>query len=132
MHTSNPVTRWAVSIWVALSLLAAPWVASAAAAPANVAPAAVHAAHDGSHAAGIPHADHAKISPQADTGSYPNTSCAKHEQCGGKCCTACAQCFTATSSVSASFAVVLATYTPVVPRLHDRLVTAPHDRPPAA
>lgn len=111
-----------MSLWLALSLLVAPLApAFAAAAPAKDAHAAATAAM---------HADHAEISHDTATGQQ-DASCTQHEQCSGSCCAACAQCYTAVSSVPASFAAVLAVYSPTVPRLHDRLTVAPHDRPPA-
>lgn len=128
MYRLNPVSRWAVAVWLALSLLAAPWTTAFAGTRADATPPVTLAAHDGASA----HADHAMGLHNAEAGSYADTSCVQHEQCGGKCCTACAHCFTAAASVPvSSFSVVLAAYTPTVPRLHDRLVTAPHDRPPA-
>ncbi len=79
------------------------------------------------------HANHGKTAKAAEPGdSSPSSACYQHDQCGGKCCATCAQCFTATSAMPTMF---LATYSPqlsAVPRLHDRLVVAPHDRPPAA
>jgi hypothetical protein len=122
MHRLNPVSRWAVAVWLALSLLAAPWATAFAGTHADQPPSAAHAMH----------ADHAMGSHNVEAGSYAGTSCVQHEQCGGKCCTACAHCFTAAASVpTSSLTVVLAVYTPTVPRLRDRLLTAPHDRPPA-
>lgn len=120
-------------MWVAASLLMAPLAPAFAAVQADNATAMSHAVHESAgvaHAPGL-HADHDKAHPTADATGHKNTSCAKHEQCSGKCCAACAQCFTAVSTVSASFSAILAVYTPTVPRLHDRLVAAGHNRPPA-
>jgi len=119
-------SRYILSLWLALSLLAAPLASVSGAAPADAAvPAA--ATDAGAHAL---HAGHA-ADPDGAAGSHAGTSCAQHEQCSGKCCAACAQCFTAAATVPVSFSTVLAVYSPTERSLHDRLTVAPHDRPPA-
>ncbi len=133
MRQQNIISRGMISLWVAASLLMAPLVPAFAAAQTDTAPAASHAAHESvgaTHTAGV-HADHGKAQPTADATGHKDTSCAKHEQCSGKCCATCAQCFSAAPAVSPMF---LPTHSPrlsAVARLHDRLVTAAHDRPPA-
>ncbi len=128
MRKQNRFLRGIISLWVAASLLMAPLVPAFAAAQANNAPAVSHAMHE---SVAIAHADHGQVDQVADAAGHKNTSCAKHQQCSGKCCATCAQCFTATPAVSPLF---LTTHSPrlsTVVRLQDRLVTAAHDRPPA-
>ncbi len=133
MRKQNIIFRGIISLWVAASLLIAPLTPAFAAAQADKAPPAPHAMHESggvAHAASL-HADHGKAHATTDATGHKNTSCAKHEQCSGKCCATCAQCFTATSAPPAFF---LTTYSPqlsVATRLHDRLVVAGHNRPPA-
>ncbi len=133
MRKQNIILRGIISLWVAASLLIAPLTPAFAAAQADKAPSAPHAMHESAgamHAASL-HADHGKTHATTDATGHKNTSCAKHEQCSGKCCATCAQCFTATSALPAFF---LTTYSPllsVATRLHDRLVVAGHNRPPA-
>ncbi|TAM45215.1 MAG: hypothetical protein EPN55_08790 [Gammaproteobacteria bacterium] len=134
MRKQNIFLRGVISLWVAISLLIAPLTPAFAAAQADKAPSAPHAVHESAaiaHAADL-HADHGKAHATTDATGHKNTSCAKHEQCSGKCCATCAQCFTATLSVSIPLVRFHAVQSPVVLRLHDRLVTAAHDRPPAA
>jgi len=117
--------------WVlALALGFAPTLSAFAAAQTGRTAPAAHVAHAGFDGASVSHADHAKVAQEGASG-HENTSCAQHEQCSGKCCAACAQCFTAATTVPVSFSTVLAVYAPTEPSLHDRLTVAPHDRPPA-
>ncbi len=133
MRKQNIFLRGIISLWVATSLLTAPLVPAFAAAQADKAPPAPHAVHESAgvaHAA-VSHADHGKANPTADATGHKNVSCAKHEQCSGKCCATCAQCFTATPAMPAIFLTTSSPRLSAVPRLHDRLVVATHDRPPA-
>ncbi len=93
-------------------------------------PAAAATAHgQDAHAA---HAGHSTVSPGATDGSISKISpCSQHDGCNGQCCAACAQCFTAVFTLSPPFLPTHTVLFPIVPRLHDRLPVAPHDRPPA-
>jgi len=134
MRKQNIFLRGIISLWVAVSLLIAPLTpAIAAASQADKAPSAPHAAHESAgvaHAVDL-HADHGKAHATTDATGHKNTSCAKHEQCSGKCCATCAQCFTATSALPTFFLTTHSPQLSVATRLHDRLVVAVHDRPPA-
>ncbi len=131
MRKQNSFLRGVISLWVAASLLMAPLAPSLAAVlPADTTAHATHASAAVAHAADL-HADHGKAHPAADASGHQDNSCDQHDRCSGSCCATCAQCFTATSAMPAMF---LTTHSPRlsgVPRLHDRLVVAVHNRPPA-
>ncbi len=132
MRKQNIILRGVISLWVTVSLLMTP-LAPALAASVEAAAQAVHARHAVADMAGA-HADHGKAHPatKTHTTDRKGVSCEQHDRCSGQCCATCAQCFTATPALPAIF---LTTHTPqlsAVPRLHDRLVVAGHDRPPAA
>ena len=98
--------------------------------------ATAHAAHGGASVATAEatamHANHGKAGEMASADGQPAAGCAQHDQCSGKCCAACAQCFTAAFNF---FIASLETYSvqfPTVLHLDDRLTVAVHNRPPAA
>jgi hypothetical protein len=124
MHRPTFMMRALLSLWLVLSLSAAPLAPAFAA----VAPGDSHATHAEVGMAAM-HADHA-VAGQ-DTAGHPDSSCAQHDRCNGKCCAACAQCFTAALGAAVSPNRLHPVQTPVVPRLHDRLVAAGHNRPPS-
>ncbi len=93
-------------------------------------PAAAATAHgQDAHAA---HAGHSTVQPGATDGSISKTApCSQHDGCNGQCCAACAQCVIAVLTLSSPFLLTHTVLSSTVPRLHDRLPVAPHDRPPA-
>ncbi|MBI3574181.1 MAG: hypothetical protein HY083_00730 [Gammaproteobacteria bacterium] len=135
-----------LAVAVGFSPLASAFAASAMAK-------ASHVAHGNTSVAGaetiVLHADHGKAgeTASAEHGSasvagagragatadgQPAAGCAQHDQCSGKCCAACAQCFTAAFNF---FIASIETYSvqfPTVLHLDDRLTVAVHNRPPAA
>jgi hypothetical protein len=105
-----------------------PWllIAALVAAPLASLPAAAQGG-DGAH-----HALHGATDPGGhDDAPLASSSCDRHDTCQGQCCAACAQCFTAVFTLSLSLFPTYTVLSPTVPRLHDRLAVAPHDRPPA-
>ena len=134
MRVSNTFSQWVISLAVAVALLGAPVLPAAASATADD---AVHAAHGSASVAGAVaaamHADHGKTAKAAEqSDGNPSSACYQHDQCSGKCCATCAQCFTVTFVLPVSSVRSHAVQSPIVLRLHDRLVVAVHNRPPAA
>ncbi len=134
MWSPNIISQWAISLAVAVALLGAPVLPAVASVTADD---SIHAAHGSagvaSAGATAMHADHGKTAKATEPGySNPSSACYQHDQCGGKCCATCAQCFTATSVLPAFSVRSHAVQSPIVLRLHDRLVAAVHNRPPAA
>ena len=82
-------------------------------------------------AASTLHADHGKIDGVTAHADQKPESCIQHDTCNDRCCATCAECFVAAFDLSAPFVLTHAVQSPTVPRLHDRLMTATHDRPPA-
>ncbi|MBI3569823.1 MAG: hypothetical protein HY082_01780 [Gammaproteobacteria bacterium] len=133
MKVSNSISQRVISLVVAIALLGAPGLPAPASAPMD---AAAHAAHGGASVANAEatalHANHGKAGEMAGADSQPAAGCAQHDQCNGKCCAACAQCFTAAFNF---FITSLETYSvqfPTVLHLDDRLTVAAHNRPPTA
>lgn len=134
MRVSNTFSQWVISLAVAVALLGTPVLPAVASATADD---SVHAAHGSagvaSAAAGAMHAEHGMTTKAVEPGDgNPSSGCYQHDQCSGKCCATCAQCFTATSVLPAASVRSHAVQSPIVLRLHDRLVAAVHNRPPAA
>lgn len=77
------------------------------------------------------HADHGKTGKVASADTQPTAGCAQHDQCSGKCCAACAQCFTAAFNFSIASIKTYSVQFPTVLHLDDRLTVAAHNRPPA-
>lgn len=119
MLVSNTFSQWVISLAIALALLGAPLLPAMAAVPTDAAAHAVHADHGKSDKA-----------PDVKGGKVPG--CLQHDQCGGKCCTACAQCFTAAFHLSSISAETYSVQFPTVLHLDDRLTVAAHNRPPTA
>lgn len=94
--------------------------------------ATAHAAHAGASASSAVHADHDKVGEMASVEGQPAAGCAQHDQCSGKCCAACAQCFTAAFNFSSVSTETYSIQFPTVLHLDDRLTVAAHNRPPAA
>lgn len=133
MRKQSIFLRGIISLWVAASLLVAPLVPAFAAAHADNATAVSHAVHESTgaaHAVDL-HADHGKAQTATDTAADKNAPCDRHDHHDGKCCTTCVQCFTATPGMPAMFIPTHSPRLSAVSRLHDRLVVAAHDRPPA-
>ncbi len=122
----------ALAFVLALALGFAPTLPAFAAAQMDQTVSASHAAHGVADAsAATNHADHAKVAQKQGATGHKNVSCDKHDRCSGACCAACAQCFTATSAMPTMFLTAHSPRLSAVPRLHDRLVVAGHNRPPA-
>lgn len=77
------------------------------------------------------HAGHDKTVKADDTAGNKASSCDRHDHGSGNCCATCAQCFTATSAMPAMLLTIHFPRLSAVPHLHDRLVVAAHNRPPA-
>lgn len=90
------------------------------------------AAHGDTSAAPISHANHGKAGEMAGAEDPSTTGCAQHDQCSGKCCAACAQCFTAAFYFSGISTETYSVQFPTVLHLDDRLTVAVHNRPPTA
>lgn len=90
------------------------------------------AAHGDTGAASTLHADHGKVGEMAGVDDQPAAGCAQHDQCSGKCCAACAQCFTAAFHFSSVSVETYSVQFPTALHLDDRLTVAAHNRPPAA
>ena len=119
MKVSNIFSQWVISLTVAVALLGAPVLPATASAPAD---AAAHAMH----------ADHGKAGKVASADGQPAAGCAQHDQCSGKCCATCAQCFTAAFNFSIASIQTYSVQFPIVLHLDDRLTVAVHNRPPTA
>ncbi len=119
MKVSNIFSRWLISLAVAVALLGAPVLPAMALAPAD---AAAHAMHAG----------HGNAGEMASTDGQPATGCAQHDQCDGKCCATCAQCFTVAFNFSSASIQTYSVQFPTVLHLDDRLTVAVHNRPPTA
>lgn len=123
-----------MAVVLALVLGFAPTLSAFAAAPTQMNDTA-HAAHGSASAAGAEatamHTDHGQAVIAAALDDKLNGSCDRHDHRDGKCCATCVQCFTATSAMPAMFIPTHAPRLSAVPRLHDRLVVAGHNRPPA-
>ncbi len=124
--------RRALAYVLALALGFAPTLPAFAAAQMDQTVSASHAAHGVADAsAATTHADHAKVAQEQGATGHKNVSCDKQDRCSGACCAACAQCFTATPAMPAIFLTTRSPRLSAVSRLHDRLVVAGHNRPPA-
>ena len=80
------------------------------------------------------HADHGKTTEaveQVDNNPL-SSACYQHDQCSGKCCATCAQCFTAAFNFSIASIQTYSVQFPIVLHLDDRLTVAVHNRPPTA
>jgi hypothetical protein len=134
MRFPSIISQWAISLAVAVALLGAPLLPAVASATADD---SVHTAHGSagvaSAAAAAMHADHGMTTKAAEAADgNPSSGCYQHDQCSGKCCATCAQCFTVTFVLPVASVRSHAVQSPIVLRLHDRLVAAVHNRPPAA
>lgn len=117
--------RAAVPVLI-LAIGLAPALPAAAAVPAD--DAAHGSASVASAGATVLHADHGKATKAAEQGDNnqpSSSSCCQHDQCSGKC-------FSATLMLPISSVRPRTVQSPVVLRLHDRLVAAVHYRPPTA
>lgn len=98
--------------------------------------ATAHAAHGGASVANAEatamHANHGKAGEMANADDQPAAGCVQHDQCSGKCCAACAQCFTAAFNFSSDSIETYSIQFPTVLHLDDRLTVAAHNRPPTA
>jgi len=119
MKVSSIISRWVISLAVTVALLGAPVLPAMASAPADTAAHAMHAGHD-------------NAGKMASTDGQPAAGCAQHDQCDGKCCATCAQCFTAAFNFSTSSSETYSVQFPTVLHLDDRLTVAVHNRPPTA
>ena len=133
MRLSNTFSQWAISLAVAIALLGAPVLPAAASATADDSVHTAHGSADVASAAVAMHAEHGKTTKAAEPGdSNPSSGCYQHDQCSGKCCATCAQCFTVAFNF---FIASIRTYSvqfPTVLHLDDRLTVAVHNRPPTA
>ena len=116
MRISNTFSQWVISLAVAVALLGAPVLPAVASATAD---ATAHAMH----------ADHGKTGKTVSTDGQPASGCAQHDQCSGKCCATCAQCFTAVFNLSVASFQTYSILFPTVLHLDDRLTVAVHNRP---
>ena len=119
MKVSNVFSQWVISLAVAVALLGAPVLPAMASVPPD---AAAHAMH----------ADHGKAGEMASADGQPAAGCVQHDQCDGKCCATCAQCFTAAFNFSIASIQTYSVQFPTVLHLDDRLTVAVHNRPPTA
>ena len=133
MKVSHVFSQRVISLVVAIALLGAPGLPAMASAPMD---AAAHAAHGGASVANVGttvlHTNHGKVGEMAGADGQPATGCAQHDQCSGRCCAACAQCFTAAFDFSTASTETYSIQFPTVLHLDDRLTVAAHNRPPAA
>lgn len=115
----NILQRMGVSFALTLAIILAPVLPAFASAAADAATPALHANHGKTDGVTV-HAD-----------QKPG-SCIQDSSCNGECCVTCVQCAGAAFDLSAPFVLTRAVQFPAaVPRLHDRLMAAAHDRPPA-
>ena len=119
MKISNIFSQWVISLVVAVALLGAPVLPAVTSATADD---AVHAMH----------ADHGNTGKVASADDQSATGCTQHDQCSGKCCATCVQCFTAAFNFSIASIQTYSVQFPTVLHLDDRLTVAAHNRPPAA
>jgi hypothetical protein len=132
MQKQNSLLRGVVSLWLAVALLFAPLAAPFAAILS--ADNAAHTVHENASVVvdtADMHADHVKTQTATDAAGQKGASCDRHDHHGGKCCATCVQCLTAAPAMPAMFIPTHSPRLSAVPRLHDRLVVAAHDRPPA-
>lgn len=111
-------SAWGLRLLLVLAMASAPVLPAFGMAPAESdAVSTVHAGpvHD--------------VSPQAvDAGALPD--CDQHQNCHGRCCAFCAQCFTAVFFVQPDYVPSHPVQTPVVNRLHSFVLATLPDRPP--
>ncbi len=134
MRSPSIISQWAISLAVAVALLGVPVLPAVASATADD---FMHTAHGSasvaSAGAAAMHADHGKTAKAAEPGDgNPSYACYQHDQCGGKCCATCAQCFTAAFNFSSASIQTYSVQFPTVLHLDDRLTVAVHNRPPTA
>jgi hypothetical protein len=125
LNISHRFLRRAAALVLTLVIGFAPALPAAASVPADdTAHGSASVASAEAHAL---HADHAKATKAAEQSDNnpPSSSCYQHDQCSGKC-------FSATLMLPISSVRPRTVQSPVVPRLHDRLVAAAHYRPPSA
>lgn len=119
MKVSSIFSQWVISLVVAVTLLGAPVLPTTASVPADTAPHAMHA-------------DHGNAGKVVNADDQSAAGCAQHDQCSGKCCATCAQCFTAAFNFSIASIQTYSVQFPIVLHLDDRLTVAVHNRPPTA
>lgn len=136
MKVSSVFSQRVVSLVVAIALLGAPGLPAMASAPMDATAHAAHAAHAAHGAVGADatalHVNHGKAGEMTGAEGPSTTGCAQHDQCSGKCCAGCAQCFTAAFNFSSVSTETYSIQFPTVLHLDDRLTVAAHNRPPAA
>ncbi|MEK7815626.1 MAG: hypothetical protein AAB294_02265 [Pseudomonadota bacterium] len=107
-----------VSFALTLAIILAPVLPAFASASADAATPALHA-------------DHGKTDGVTVHADQKPGSCIQHDTCYDSCCATCAECFAAALGLLAPFVLAHVILSSAVPRLHDRIMAATHDRPPA-